>query len=160
MSTLPTTSTAVGSQKTIERPLKLDTNVFSAYVDKRNTELEVLWTRYNVGLALNMSILGALAISPGDSIVRKVGHSAVVVGLLLSIAWAISHLGGRQALKKRDAHLNGFEDRFEDEDVREFLRACRLDGHRHPQNGIAWLIIVGFMVVWTVWIPISLLVTG
>lgn len=84
--------------------------LYTAFVNVRNTELSVYWTRYNIQSAINFVLLAAVLTSRSDSFVNKYMNSAAIAGFVLAGIWFLVTIKGKQLLTDRwDSHLRTYE---------------------------------------------------
>lgn len=79
---------------------------FTAYVAMRNTELQMLWTRFNLHLVLNSGFLFAYFSSDA---VKSVAPAPQLFGLAFVALWLLSERAGRRNLKHFDNRIGNLE---------------------------------------------------
>lgn len=82
-------------------------DVLMLFLHLRNTELNALWARFNIYLAINGGLLGAfLGFGINEDKLGTI-HAAYILllGLALSLIWLLSESIGRESLAHRDKDL-------------------------------------------------------
>lgn len=130
--------------------------LYSSVIEVRNTELQLIWTRFNIHLLVNGGLLVAFLTSPNASPLHTAPISVPLIGLSLGVVWLASELAGRYNLNHFNVKVKQFEDTFWDEGK---LAQYRLLGDRTPalrrQGKVSLLLIGIFLTAWT-----NVLLTG
>ena len=127
-----------------------DSQLFSAIVDARNTELGVLWARFNIHLVVNGGLLIAVLTNGGD-LGKGLGLArwmAPAFGLVLGFLWLLSEQIGRDALSHRDSKIAEFEKKFFDEELQSFAVFRDIPATLYRQARISISLIVVFLIAW------------
>lgn len=75
--------------------------LYGTIVELRNTELNMLWIRFNIHLLVNGGFLVAF-LTAGNGLVLSLGRAPHIFGLALALLWLSSEIAGRSALNHRD----------------------------------------------------------
>jgi len=134
----------------------VSSELYTALLDLRNTELAALWSRFNIHLAVNVGLLVAL-LAASDEKIGKFGMWPYTLGLVAVMVWLASDVAGRHALHTRDAALGRFEDAYFSAPLRDYAQFIPLANlpwwnpfvqQLRGQMLVSWFLILAFGFVW------------
>jgi len=126
-------------------------DIYRDAVTTRNTELQALWSRFNLYLALNSGFLAAYVAAGDGSYLDKYKALGPGIGLVLVMAWGFSEYFGRWALKYRDDKVRELEALWPPAWGQHFHLYLGMPWHFSRQQVLSAVVITFFGLSW-LWI--------
>lgn len=136
----------------------LSNQFYPSFVNVRNTELTVHWTRYNILAAVNLALLAVALSAEPFSLIRQFPIWIMIGGIVLAVIWLLITIKGKQLFTKRwEKHIRNYERRFDDQCIQLFTKVKKEEKEKiwlkrnwDNINFFAWSLPVICMVAWII----------
>lgn len=140
-----------------ERPISREQQ-YTAFINVRNTEVAVYWTRYNIQTFLNLGLLVAALSAKPDSLIVQHMFCTSIGGFCLAVIWLFMTIWSKRLITKRwDEYIRQYEEHYCEELLPLFTLVEAEENkkgfwkkHWNNLNILARIVPVILIIVWLI----------
>lgn len=105
--------------------------LYGAFIQVRNIELSVYWTRYNIQSAINFGLIAVVLSSKTNSLIQQHLVYISVIGIFMAITWLCLTILGKRILNDWwEKHLRTYERTIPNQEHRLFRNIYKKENEK------------------------------